>query len=74
MVPHHSAHEREEQPEMRSLDTLKRAHSDFLSKGKGDSNHVKNYYNAIGEPFSDIPLDQVVNWMWLCVIGDFLHL
>ena len=43
----------------RSLSTLAAAHADFLSKGKGNTSVAKSYFNVIGEPFFNIPLDQV---------------
>lgn len=47
-------------PPLRSLATLARAYSDFMTKGNGDIRIVKNYFNALSQPFFAIPLDQVV--------------
>ena len=49
---------------LRSLATLRSAHADFLNQGNGNISIVKNYHNALGEPFFDIPLDQVIIRMW----------
>ena len=53
--------------EGRSLATLTRAHSDFVSKGKSDHSKVKEYFNVLAPPILVIPLDQVItiNRMWL---------
>lgn len=49
-----------EQPKQRDLDTLATAHFKFTSEGKSDLNVAKQYFNAIAEPFFNIPLDQVI--------------
>ena len=46
--------------EGRSLATLTRAHSDFVSKGKSDHSKVKEYFNVLAPPILVIPLDQVI--------------
>ena len=45
----------------RDLHTLAIAHHKFTTEGKGDLNVAKLFFNAIGKPFFNIPLDQVIN-------------
>lgn len=56
---------RDMQPEQRDLSTLAAAHTEFQTKGKGNLNVAKKYFNVISKPFFDIPLNQVVNRMWV---------
>lgn len=44
---------------MRSLATLAKAHSDFVTKGKSDHSRVKEFYNVLSPPILVIPLDHV---------------
>lgn len=48
------------QPTSRSLSTLKKNHTEFQTRGKGNSSVAKEYYNVLQEPFFDIPLNQVL--------------
>ena len=43
---------------LRTLDTILSDHKDFMASG-GDHKKVKEFHNAVYEPFFDLPLDQV---------------
>ena len=44
---------------MRSLESLIADHTRFLTEGRGNLRVAKQYNNAIGEVFFDIPLNNV---------------
>lgn len=51
--------DRDDDPTLRSLESLEKDHSDFMSVGKGDLRKAKEHNNVIGKAFFNIPLGQV---------------